>query len=43
MTEKIRQILDAVTDKVTAYRPADKGQRAKKIERHVKRRRKKQD
>jgi len=26
MTERIKQILDAVTDKVMAYRPADKGQ-----------------
>lgn len=43
MAEKIRQILDAVTDKVMAYRPVDKGQQAKKIERRVKRRRKKQD
>jgi len=43
MSEKIRAILDAVTDKVMAYRPADKGQQAKKIERRVKRRRKKQD
>lgn len=43
MTERIKQILDAVTDKVMAHRPADKGQQAKKIERRVKRRRKKQD
>lgn len=43
MTERIKQILDAVTDKVMAYRPVDKGQQAKKIERRVKRRRKKQD
>ncbi len=43
MTERIKQILDAVTDKVMAYRPADKGQQARKIERRVKRRRKKQD
>ena len=43
MAEKIRQILDAVTDKVMAHRPADKGQQAKKIGRRVKRRRKKQD
>lgn len=41
MAEKIRQILDAVTDKVMAHRPADKGQQAKKIERRVKRQRKK--
>lgn len=43
MTERIKQILDAVTDKVMSYRPADKGQQAKKIERRVKRRRKKRD
>lgn len=43
MSEKIKTILDAVTDRVLAYRPADKGQQAKKIERRVKRRRKKQD
>lgn len=43
MTECIKQILDVVTDKVMTYRPADKGQQAKKIERRVKRRRKKQD
>lgn len=41
MTEHIKQILDAVTDKVMAYRPADKGQQAKKVERRVKRQRKK--
>lgn len=41
MTEKIRQILDAVTDRVLAYRPADKGQHAKRVERRVKRERKK--
>lgn len=42
MTDHIKQILHAVTDKVMAYRPADKGQQAKKIERRVKRSRKKQ-
>lgn len=41
MTERIKAILDAVTDRVLAYRPADKGQQAKKIERRVKRERKK--
>ena len=41
MTERIKAILDAVTDRVLAYRPADKGQQAKKVERRVKRRRKK--
>lgn len=39
MTERIKAILDAVTDRVFAYRPADKGQQAKKIERRVKRER----
>ncbi len=43
MTERIKAILDAVTDRVFAYRPADKGQQAKKIERRVKRQRKKED
>lgn len=41
MSEKIRAILDAVADRVLAYRPADKGQQAKKVERRVKRQRKK--
>ena len=41
MTERIKKILDAVTDKVMAYRPADKGQQAKRVERRVKRQRKK--
>ena len=41
MTERIKAILDAVTDRVLAYRPADKGQQAKKVERRMKRRRKK--
>lgn len=40
MSEAIRAILDAVTDRVLAFRPADKGQQAKKIERRVKRQRK---
>lgn len=43
MTERIKQILDAVTDKVMAYRSADKGQQAKKVARRVKRQRKKAD
>ena len=38
MTERIRTILDAVSAKVLAYRPADKGQQAKKVEQRVKRR-----
>lgn len=41
MTERIKAILDAVTDRVLSYRPADKGQQAKKVERRVKRERKK--
>lgn len=36
MSEKIKAILDAVTDKVLAYRPADKGEWAKKNERAAK-------
>lgn len=35
MTERIKAILDAVTDRVLAYRPADKGQQAKKVARRV--------
>lgn len=42
MSDAIRAIMDAVTDRVLAFRPADKGQQAKKIERHVKRQRKKE-
>jgi hypothetical protein len=41
MSEKIRAILDAVADRVLSYRPADKGQQAKRVERRVKRERKK--
>lgn len=41
MTEAVRKILDAVTDRVFAYRPKDKGRQAKKIERRVKRESKK--
>ena len=41
MTDHIKAILDAVTDRVLAYRPADKGQQAKKVARRVKRQRKK--
>lgn len=40
MSDAIRAILDAVTDRVLAYRPKDKGQWAKKTERRVKRQRK---
>jgi hypothetical protein len=40
MTE-ILKALDAITSRVLAYRPKDKGQQAKKIERRVKRERKK--
>lgn len=42
MTERIRSILDAVTDRALAYRPKDKGEWAKKTERRVKRQRKKE-
>jgi hypothetical protein len=41
MTDKIRAILDAVTDRVLAYRPKDKGLAAKKTERRLKRQAKK--
>lgn len=40
MSEAIRAILDAVTDRVLSFRPAEKGQQAKKIQRRVKRQRK---
>lgn len=40
MSDAIRAILDAVTDRVFAYRPADKGQQAKKVAQRVKRQRK---
>lgn len=40
MSDAIRAILDAVTDRVLACRPKDKGQWAKKTERRVKRQRK---
>jgi hypothetical protein len=35
MSEKIRAILDAVTDKVLSYRPAEKGLAAKKTKRKI--------
>jgi hypothetical protein len=41
VAERIKAILDAVTDRVLAYRPKDKGEWAKKTERRVKRQRKK--
>ena len=37
---EMRAIIDAVTDRVLAYRPKDKGEWAKKTERRVKRQRK---
>lgn len=37
MTERIKAILDAVTERVFAYKPKDKGLQAKKIGRRVKR------
>lgn len=37
MTERIKAILDAVTAKVLAYRPVDKGLAAKKTKRRLKR------
>lgn len=35
MSEKIRQIIDAVTGKVLSYRPVDKGLAAKKTKREL--------
>lgn len=43
MSEKIRAILDAVTEKVLAYRPVDKGLAAKKTARKLKRKAKADD
>lgn len=40
MTDRIKAILDVVTDRILSYRPKDKGQQAKKVERRVKRERK---
>lgn len=40
MAERIKAILDAVSDRVLAYHPKDKGEWAKKTERRVKRQRK---
>jgi hypothetical protein len=42
MTERIKSILDAVTGRVLAYRPKDKGLAAKKTERRLKRQAKKE-
>jgi hypothetical protein len=42
MTERIKAILDAVTDRVLAYRPVDKGLAAKKTARRLKRQAKKE-
>lgn len=42
MSDAIRAILDAVTDRVFAYRPKDKGLAAKKTERRLKRRAKRE-
>ena len=42
MSDAIKAILDAVTTRVLSYSPKDKGQQAKKIERRVKRQRKKE-
>ena len=43
MAEKIRAIIDAVTDKVLSYRPVDKGLAAKKTARKMKRKAKADD
>ena len=43
MSERIKAILDAVTDKVLAYRPVDKGLAAKKTTRKLKRKSKADD
>ena len=37
MSEKIRAILDAVTDHVLAYRPKDKGLAAEKVRKQIER------
>lgn len=42
MTERIKAILDAVTAKVLAHRPVDKGLAAKKTARRLKRKAKKE-
>lgn len=42
MTERIKAILDAVTAKVLAHRPVDKGLAAKKAARRLKRKAKKE-
>ena len=42
MTERIKAIIDAVTDKVLGYRPVDKGLAAKKTKRRLSRVRKTQ-
>ena len=43
MTERIKAILDRVTEKVLAYRPVDKGLAAKKTARKLKRKAKADD
>lgn len=43
MTERIKAILDVVTAKVLAYRPADKGLAAKKTKRKLARKAKSDD
>lgn len=43
MSEKIRAIPDAVTEKVLSYRPVDKGLAAKKTARRLKRKAKADD
>lgn len=36
MSDKIKAVLDAVTDAVFSYRPKDKGKQAKKLKRKAK-------
>ena len=36
MSDKIKPIIDAVTDAVFAYKPKDKGKQAKKLKRKAK-------
>lgn len=43
MTERIKAVLDAVTEKVLAYRPVDKGLAAKKTKRKLARKAKPED
>lgn len=43
MTERIKAILDAVTEKVLSYRPVDKGLASKKMKRKIQRKARRDD